>query len=98
MSGGEQRMLSMGIAVMAGARILMLDEPSLGLAPQIKLTVLQVAQRLCQEQGVTVLLGEQPIRAALELADRVYVLRSGTIVAEHTGDEARACEDWWRVF
>lgn len=98
MSGGEQRMLSMGIALMAGARILMLDEPSLGLAPQINLTVLQAAQRLCQEQGVSILLVEQAIGEALEIADRVYVLRSGTIVAEHTGDEARAREDWWRVF
>jgi branched-chain amino acid transport system ATP-binding protein len=98
MSGGEQRMLSMGIALMAGARILMLDEPSLGLAPQINLMVLQAAQRLCEEQGVSVLLVEQAIGAALEIADRVYVLRSGTIVAEHTGEEARAREDWWRVF
>jgi branched-chain amino acid transport system ATP-binding protein len=65
MSGGEQRMLSMGIALMAGARLLMLGEPSLGLAPQINLTVLQAAQRLCQEQGVTILLVEQAIGAAL---------------------------------
>jgi branched-chain amino acid transport system ATP-binding protein len=98
MSGGEQRMLSMGIALMAGARILMLDEPSLGLAPQVNLMVLQAAQRLCREQGVSVLLVEQAIGAALEIADRVYVLRSGTVVAEHTGEEARAREDWWTVF
>lgn len=98
MSGGEQRMLSMGIALMAGARVLMLDEPSLGLAPQINLSLLQVTKRLCEEQGVTVLLVEQAIGEALTFADRVFVVRSGTIVAEHTGDEARAREDWWTVF
>jgi branched-chain amino acid transport system ATP-binding protein len=98
MSGGEQRMLSMGIALMAGARALMLDEPSLGLAPQVNLALLQVAQRLCKEQGVSVLLVEQAIGEALAFADRVFVVRSGTIVAEHTGDEARVREDWWTVF
>ncbi|MCW2538329.1 MAG: transporter ATP-binding protein [Frankiales bacterium] len=98
MSGGEQRMLAMGIALMAGAKILLLDEPSLGLSPQINLTLLEATRRLCQEQGVTVILVEQAIGAALAFVDHVYVMRSGAIVAEHNGDEARAREDWWRVF
>jgi branched-chain amino acid transport system ATP-binding protein len=98
MSGGEQRMVSMGIALMAGARILMLDEPSLGLAPQINVSLLEATRRLCREQGVSVLLVEQAIGEALTFADHVFVVRSGTVVAEHTGDEARAREDWWTVF
>jgi branched-chain amino acid transport system ATP-binding protein len=98
MSGGEQRMLAMGIALMAGAKVLLLDEPSLGLSPQINLTLLDATKRLCEEQGVTVVLVEQAIGAALDYVDYVYVMRSGSIVAEHDGDEARAREDWWRVF
>jgi branched-chain amino acid transport system ATP-binding protein len=98
MSGGEQRMLSMGIALMAGAEILMLDEPSLGLAPQINLNLLKATKRLCAERGVTVLLVEQAIGDALTFADHVFVVRSGTIVGENTGDEARARTDWWTVF
>lgn len=98
MSGGEQRMLSMGIALMAGARILLLDEPSLGLAPVINQTLLNTAKRLATEEGVSVLLVEQAIGSALQVADHVYVMRGGEIVAEHTGDEARARDDWWTVF
>jgi branched-chain amino acid transport system ATP-binding protein len=98
MSGGEQRMLAMGIALMAGAKILLLDEPSLGLSPQINLTLLDATKRLCDEQGLTVILVEQAIGAALDYVDYVYVMRSGSMVAEHDGDEARAREDWWRVF
>jgi branched-chain amino acid transport system ATP-binding protein len=98
MSGGEQRMLSMGVALMAGARMLMLDEPSLGLAPQINLTLLRATKRLCEERGLSVLLVEQAIGEALTFADHVFVVRSGTIVGENTGDEARARTDWWTVF
>ncbi len=98
MSGGEQRMLSMGIALMAGAQVLMLDEPSLGLAPQVNLTLLKATKRLCEERGVSVLLVEQAIGEALNFADHVFVVRSGTVVSEHTGDEARARTDWWTVF
>jgi branched-chain amino acid transport system ATP-binding protein len=98
MSGGEQRMLSMGIALMAGARVLMLDEPSLGLAPTINQTLLEATRTLCRERGVTVLLVEQAIGAALEYCDHVYVLRSGTVVSDQSGDEARQRDDWWTVF
>ncbi len=59
-------------------------------------TGLTVVQKL--EHGVSVLLVEEAIDSALEMADRVYVLRSGTVVAQHTGDEARAREHWWTVF
>lgn len=98
MSGGEQRMVSMGIALMAGAKILMLDEPSLGLAPFVNQLLLETSQRLCREQGLSVLLCEQAIGEALKFVDHVYVMRSGTIVSEYTGDEARTKDDWWTVF
>jgi len=98
MSGGEQRMLSMGIALMAGARVLMLDEPSLGLAPSINQMLLQTAERLAHQEGMAVVLVEQAIGQALEYADHVYVMRSGEIIAEHTREEALARQDWWEVF
>lgn len=98
MSGGEQRMVSMGIALMAGARVLMLDEPSLGLSPLVTKQLFVATQRLASEGGLTVLLVEQAIGQTLEFADHVYVLRSGRIVAEHTQEEARARTDWWEVF
>jgi len=98
MSGGEQRMVSMGIALMAGARVLMLDEPSLGLSPLVTKQLFTATQRLTAEEGVTVLLVEQAIGQTLQYADHVYVLRSGRIVAEHTKEEAMARTDWWEVF
>jgi branched-chain amino acid transport system ATP-binding protein len=98
MSGGEQRMVSMGIALMAGARVLMLDEPSLGLSPLVTRQLFTATQRLATEEGVTVLLVEQAIGQTLQYADHVYVLRSGRIVAEHTKEEALARTDWWEVF
>lgn len=98
MSGGEQRMVSMGIALMAGARVLMLDEPSLGLSPLVTKQLFLATQRLATEGGLTVLLVEQAIGQTLEFADHVYVLRSGRIVAEHTKEEAQARTDWWEVF
>jgi branched-chain amino acid transport system ATP-binding protein len=98
MSGGEQRMLSMGIALMAGAKVLLLDEPSLGLAPKVNQNLLDATQKLVQDHGLSVVLVEQAIGTALEYADHVYVMRSGEIVSEHTGDEARARDDWWEVF
>jgi branched-chain amino acid transport system ATP-binding protein len=98
MSGGEQRMLSMGIALMAGAKVLLLDEPSLGLAPKVNQNLLDATQELVQNHGLSVVLVEQAIGTALEYVDHVYVMRSGSIVSEHTGVEARARDDWWEVF
>ena len=98
MSGGEQRMLSMGIALMAGAKVLLLDEPSLGLAPKVNQNLLDAARALVRDHGLSVILVEQAIGTALEYCDHVYVMRSGEVVSECTGDEARARDDWWEVF
>ena len=79
LSGGERQMLAIGRALMARPRLLMLDEPSLGLAPRIVREVLQVVYNL-RKLGVSVLLVEQNARAALQVADRAYVLEMGEVV------------------
>ncbi len=79
MSGGEQQMLAIGRALMARPRLLLLDEPSLGLAPLVVEDILATLARLRQE-GVTILLVEQNARAALKVADRAYVLETGRII------------------
>ncbi len=79
MSGGEQQMLAIGRALMAKPKLLLLDEPSLGLAPLVVEDILATLGRLRQE-GVTILLVEQNARAALKVADRAYVLETGRIM------------------
>ena len=79
LSGGEQQMLAIGRALMARPRLLLLDEPSLGLAPMMVETILATLGRL-QEEGVTILLVEQNARAALKVAQRAYVLETGRII------------------
>jgi branched-chain amino acid transport system ATP-binding protein len=79
LSGGERQMLAIGRALMLRPRLLMLDEPSLGLAPLIVVEIFHVIARL-RSQGVAVLLVEQNARAALEVADRAYVLETGSLV------------------
>jgi branched-chain amino acid transport system ATP-binding protein len=89
LSGGEQQMLAIGRALMAGPRLLMLDEPSLGLAPLVVKAIFEVIREL-HRRGVTILLVEQNVRQALAVADRGYVLVAGKVVLEGTGPELRA--------
>ncbi|MFC4360581.1 ABC transporter ATP-binding protein [Halobium salinum] len=91
LSGGEQQMLAVGRALVAGADLLLLDEPTEGLAPLIVERVADIV-REANADGVTVLLVEQNVAAALDLADRVYVLDGGRIVYEGTPEELRADE------
>jgi branched-chain amino acid transport system ATP-binding protein len=84
MSGGQQQMLAIGRAMMGLPRLLMLDEPSLGLAPLLVQHIFEVV-RAINQQGVTVLLVEQNARAALELADRAYIIEQGRVVGTGTG-------------
>lgn len=86
MSGGQQQMLAVGRALMGVPRLLMLDEPSLGLAPIVVEQIFETLQRLNQ-QGVTIFLVEQNARQALELADRAYILEQGRIVGTGSGRE-----------
>jgi branched-chain amino acid transport system ATP-binding protein len=81
LSGGEQQMLAIARALMGGPRVLLLDEPSLGLAPLLAREIFRVVRRI-NEAGVTVLLVEQNARRALRLAHRAYVLETGRLVAE----------------
>ena len=89
MSGGEQQMLALGRAWMARPKLLLMDEPSLGLAPLIVKEILRVSGEL-RNRGMTLLIVEQNARAALELADRAYVVESGRAVLEGLADELAA--------
>ncbi|WP_395699839.1 ABC transporter ATP-binding protein [Aquabacterium sp.] len=81
LSGGERQMLAVGRALMSGPKLLMLDEPSLGLAPLIVREIFRIIEQL-RAQGVSILLIEQNARAALEVADHGYVLETGSIALE----------------
>lgn len=87
MSGGEQQMLAIGRALMARPKLLLLDEPSMGLAPLVVQEIFRVLQRLRDERGVTILLVEQNAKAALKLADRGYVLETGKVILEGDSEE-----------
>ena len=86
LSGGEQQMLSIARALMARPRLLLLDEPSLGLAPTVVETIFTIVQEI-NKQGVTILLVEQNAHLALQIANHGYVLETGTVVQTGTGTE-----------
>jgi branched-chain amino acid transport system ATP-binding protein len=88
LSGGEQQMLAIGRSLMARPRLLMLDEPSLGLAPVVVQTIFDVIGKL-HRQGVTILLVEQNARQALQIADRCYLMETGNIVMSGAVEELR---------
>jgi branched-chain amino acid transport system ATP-binding protein len=97
LSGGEQQMLAIGRALMARPVLLMLDEPSMGLAPLVVREIFQIVTRV-SEQGCTVLLVEQNARGALQIADRGYVLETGRIVLSGTAEELLANQDVQRAY
>ncbi|MNT29134.1 High-affinity branched-chain amino acid transport ATP-binding protein LivF [compost metagenome] len=84
MSGGEQQMLAIGRALMSKPRLLLMDEPTLGLAPLIIAQIFDIIQTI-RSEGVTVFLVEQNANRALQIADRGYVLETGKLVLEDTG-------------
>ncbi len=98
MSGGEQQMLAIGRALMANPRMLLLDEPSMGLAPLVVQEIFRVLETLRRERGTTILLVEQNARAALKLADRGYVLETGKVILEGPARELLENADVKRAY
>ena len=92
LSGGEQQMLALGRAMMARPKLLLLDEPSLGLAPMVVNQIFEALTRMKTEDGMSVLVVEQNANLALAHAARAYVLEVGNVVVEGTSDELRANE------
>ena len=88
LSGGEQQMLAIGRALMSRPKLILFDEPSLGLAPNLVETTFEIVSEI-RSQGVTVLMVEQNAFAALKLCDRAYLLESGKVTLEGTGAELK---------
>lgn len=97
LSGGEQQMLAIGRALMARPRLLLLDEPSMGLAPFLVRLILDILVKL-KEQGLTVLLVEQNARAALQIADRGYVIENGRVVLDGAACDLLADQEVKRAY
>jgi branched-chain amino acid transport system ATP-binding protein len=98
MSGGQQRMLSIGIALMTGPRLLLLDEPSLGLSPALVEQMMKVIGLLAREQSLSVVLVEQNVVQTLGVVDRAYFLRSGRIILAETAAELSKRDGYWDLF
>ena len=92
LSGGEQQMLSIGRALMAKPSLLLLDEPSLGLAPMLVREIFRIVKAINEEEGLTILLVEQNANLALEIANEAYVLETGQVVLEGSAKELRGNE------
>jgi branched-chain amino acid transport system ATP-binding protein len=97
LSGGEQQMLAMGRGLMASPRLLLLDEPSLGLAPQYVETIFETVSRV-NEEGITIFLVEQNAAMALEVAARGYVMETGDVVLADTSANLRTNDDVRRAY
>jgi branched-chain amino acid transport system ATP-binding protein len=97
LSGGEQQMLAVGRALMSRPKLLMMDEPSLGLAPILVRDVFKIIQKI-HEEGVTILLIEQNARMALKVADYAYVLETGAIALSGSGQELLKNQEVTRAY
>jgi branched-chain amino acid transport system ATP-binding protein len=97
MSGGEQQMLALGRGLMANPKMLLVDEPLLGLAPSVARNTIKVLRQI-NEEGVTILFIEQNVQTAMSFAHRGYVLESGKVVIDGTSEELLKSEEVKRVF
>ena len=93
LSGGEQQMLAIGRAMMARPKLILMDEPSMGLSPLMVKEVFSIVQQINKDLGVTILLVEQNARMALQAATRGYIMENGKVVLDGTADELRNNED-----
>jgi branched-chain amino acid transport system ATP-binding protein len=98
LSGGEQQMLAIGRSLMAKPKLLLLDEPTMGLAPILVQEIFRVIEELRTIRGTSVLLVEQNARVALKVADRGYVLETGKVILEETASELLANKDVQRAY
>jgi branched-chain amino acid transport system ATP-binding protein len=94
MSGGQQQMLALALAILGTPRCLLLDEPSIGLAPNLVERLFEQVRAVCKRNGMAALLVEQNVAAALRIADRVAIMNNGRIVFDGSPDEARASGFW----
>jgi branched-chain amino acid transport system ATP-binding protein len=93
LSGGEQQMLTIARALMTRPRLIMLDEPSQGLAPKLVAEVLQAIKKMKSEIGLTILLVEQNVEASLNASDYTYIIHEGIIKAEGSPEEIKGSQD-----
>jgi branched-chain amino acid transport system ATP-binding protein len=98
LSGGERQMLAVGRTLMSRARLLLMDEPSLGLAPRLVSLIMRTVRELCSSRKLSVLLVEQNARSALSIADDAVLLSSGRAVAARRASELARDEDLWHAY
>jgi branched-chain amino acid transport system ATP-binding protein len=94
LSGGQQQMLALSLAILGTPRCLLLDEPSIGLAPNLVERMFQQVREVCKSHAMTAVLVEQNVAAAMNIADRVIIMNGGAIVFDGDPDEARASNFW----
>ena len=94
LSGGQQQMLALSLAILGTPRCLLLDEPSIGLAPNLVERMFQQVREVCKSHAMTAVLVEQNVAAAMNIADRVIIMNNGQIVFDGNPDEARASNFW----
>ena len=98
LSGGQQRMLGIGIALMTSPKLLLMDEPSLGLAPSLVRSLFDQIRVLTHERGMGLVIVEQNVPAALRIADRAIFIRSGRVILDADAAVASARSNWWDLF
>lgn len=98
LSGGEQRMLSLSLGLMQGPELLLLDEPSVGLAPVLVKEVMKILEQINKNMGISILLVEQNVQSALQFAERAYVIKSGKIIEQADAKEILNKGQLWELF